>query len=132
MLLHEVHYSIAASVSIFQSFLRPFGDALTEETLREVAQQQPDTVRQDLYDIYGSLATAATKTYQLVRLYIRCDYILYSNVILSQIKSDINIYECVVPHLPANTNVILTPHHLQQVSTLTLTCTVILLLQQDA
>lgn len=67
MQLHTVHYSVAASVSIFQSFLRPIGAALTEETLREVALMERDTVRQELYDIYGSLAAASTRTYQLVR-----------------------------------------------------------------
>ena len=120
MLLYAVHYSVAASVSIFQSFLRPIGAALTEETLREVAQMERDTVRQELYDVYGSLATAATRAYQLVS-FIQC-YIVathcYNNIITlyQQIENDINIHLCSVPHLPANTSVTLRPHHLQQVS----------------
>lgn len=57
---------MAASVSIFQSFLRPFGDALTEETLREVVEMQPNSVRKELLEIYRALATVAIKTYQLV------------------------------------------------------------------
>lgn len=66
MLLNSVHHSMAASVPIFQSFLRPFGVSLTEETLREVVLMQPRSVRKELYDIYGFLATVTTKTYQLV------------------------------------------------------------------
>lgn len=66
MLLNSVHHSMAKSVSIFQSFLRPFGDSLTEETLREVVLMQPGSVREELYDIYDFLATVTTKTYQLV------------------------------------------------------------------
>lgn len=66
MLLNSVHHSMAKSVSIFQSFLRPFGDSLTEETLRGVVLMQPGSVREELYDIYDFLATVTTKTYQLV------------------------------------------------------------------
>lgn len=71
MLLSSVHHSMAKSVSIFQSFLRPFGVSLTEETLREVVLMQPGSVREELYDIYDFLATVTTKIYQLV-----CHYTL--------------------------------------------------------
>ena len=71
MQLYAVHHLLAASVSIFHRFLRPFGVALTEETVREVAQMDRGSVRQELYDIYGHLVTVATKTYQLVRTYHR-------------------------------------------------------------
>lgn len=64
--LYSAHRSLALSVSIFQSFLRPFGVALMEETLREVVQMEPGSVRKELYDIYDNLAAVATKTYQLV------------------------------------------------------------------
>ena len=67
MQLSEVHYSVAASVSVFQTFLRPMGLALTEETVREVVRRERDTVRRDLSVVYNNLATAAAKTYQLVR-----------------------------------------------------------------
>ena len=70
MPLYVVHHLLAASVSIFHTFLRPFGIALTEETLREVAQMANGSVRQELYDIYDYLVTAATKTYQLVSIII--------------------------------------------------------------
>lgn len=63
--LYSAHRSLALSVSIFQSFLRPFGVALMEETLREVVQMEPGS-RKELYDIYDNLAAVATKTYQLV------------------------------------------------------------------
>ena len=56
---------LARSVSLFHSFLRPLGDALTEETVREIAGLEEDSVREELLAIYGSI-TVATKIYQLV------------------------------------------------------------------
>ena len=119
--LHAVHHLLAASVSIFHSFLRPFGVALTEETLREVAQMDNGSVRQELYDIYDNLVTAATKTYQLVRTMHIIVYLhvsTSSTSIFEQIKNDIDIHECYVPYLPANTNVIPRPVFLHHVSLL--------------
>ena len=66
MQLSDVHYSVAASVSVFQTFLRPLGLALTEETVREVVRREAGTVRRELSEIYSKLAIAAKKTYQLV------------------------------------------------------------------
>ena len=74
--LYVVHHLLAASVSVFHTFLRPFGVALTEETLREVTRMANGSVRQELYDIYDYLVTAATKTYQLVRTIILLAVIL--------------------------------------------------------
>lgn len=59
-------------MSLFHTFLRPLGDALTNETVREVADQVVKdsvygnmTVREELYYIYGNI-TVASKIYQLV------------------------------------------------------------------
>ena len=58
-------------MSLFHTFLRPLGDALTNETVREVADQVEGvvygniTVREELYYIYGNI-TVATKIDQLV------------------------------------------------------------------
>lgn len=75
MSLSQVHSLLAASVSIYQTFLRPLGVALTNETVREIVYMERDTVRRELTDIYDSLAAVAMKTYQLVRppslIYIR-------------------------------------------------------------
>ena len=43
-----------------------------------------------------------------------------------QIKSDVDIFECHVPLLPANTNVILTPRYLGDVSSIIELYTIIL------
>lgn len=66
MLISDVHYNLAASVSIFQTFLRPLGLALTEEAVRDVVRRERNTVYRELYDVFSSVATAANKTYQLV------------------------------------------------------------------
>ncbi|CAI8034288.1 hypothetical protein GBAR_LOCUS19322 [Geodia barretti] len=95
MLISDVHYNLAASVSIFQTFLRPLGLALTEEAVRDVVRRERNTVYRELYDVFSSVATAANKTYQLV-------------------KSDTNIHGCIVPHLPANLNATLRPFHLDK------------------
>ena len=61
----QVDHALAARVSIFHMFLRPVGDALVSETLREVAEME-DSFREELFDVYGDLAAVATKLYQLV------------------------------------------------------------------
>ena len=66
MLISDVHYNLAASVSIFQTFLRPVGLALTEETVREVVHRERNTVYRELPVVFSSVAIAAIKTYQLV------------------------------------------------------------------
>ena len=66
MLISDVHYNLAASVSIFQTFLRPLGLALTEEAVRDVVRRERNTAYRELYDVFSSVATAANKTYQLV------------------------------------------------------------------
>ena len=68
MQISEVHYSLAASVSIFHTFLRPLGHALTEETVREVVRMERDTVSRQLSEVFSSLAAASESTYQLVGL----------------------------------------------------------------
>ena len=64
----EAHHALARSVSLFHSFLRPLGDALTEETVSEVAGLEENSVREELLAIYGNI-TVATKIYQLVSVY---------------------------------------------------------------
>lgn len=61
----DADHALAKSVSIFRTFVRPLGNALTNETVRAVIGQGEDSVREDLHYVYGNI-TVATKIYQLV------------------------------------------------------------------
>lgn len=78
-LLPTVHYYFAASVSAFQTFLRPLGAALTEETVRGVVRRERNTVYKDLAKVFSSVATAANKTYQLVSQYQKWSIYLFKH-----------------------------------------------------
>ena len=62
----EYAYAIAYSVSRLQLFLRPIGDALTNETVREVIERQAGFSNTFL-TIHGKLATLTKDVYTLVR-----------------------------------------------------------------
>ena len=61
----DANHALAKSVSLFHTFLRPLGNALTNETVREVIDQEEGSVREELFFAYGNI-TVATKIYQLV------------------------------------------------------------------
>ena len=58
------HY-IAASVAYFYSFIRPIGDVLTNETVREVIDMEPG-FEADFAAARGKLIAVASNIYQLV------------------------------------------------------------------
>ena len=60
------HY-IASSVAYFYSFIRPVGDVLTNETVREVIDLEPGFAT-DLAAVRETLIVVASNIYQLVGL----------------------------------------------------------------
>ena len=59
-------YAIAASVSFLQLFVRPVGDVLTNETVREVIKRETGFAG-NFSTIREKLATVAQQVYNLVR-----------------------------------------------------------------
>ena len=104
-------YAIAYSVSFLQKFVRPVGDALTNETVREVIEHQSGFADKFL-TIHGKLATLTEDVYTLVSLFLESQlaillWMIYNAI---QVKGYSNIYTCALPGLPlADTNTVLNP-----------------------
>ena len=66
-------HALAVGVTAFRSFLRPLGQVLTEETVREVICRKEDSVWKELDSVFGNATTAAKKLYQLVSFFLTHD-----------------------------------------------------------
>lgn len=82
------HY-FASSVAYFYSFIRPVGDVLTNETVREVIDLEPGFAT-DLAASREKLIVVATNIYRLV-------------------KGVWTINECIIPNLPVDSHTVLSP-----------------------
>ena len=69
--IHSAYgYAIARSVSYFQMFVRPVGDVLTNETVRDVIHQEMNQFSDEFAVARKKLSTVADAVYRLVRIAI--------------------------------------------------------------
>lgn len=125
MVHSDYGHALAASVGHLYAFIRPLGDVLTNETVREVIDIE-EGFAEDLSDALSQTGEVATKLYDLVSgifLYTCSAINIIGFVILNkmlrmiyypfyectQVKGVWTIHECILPNLPNNTYTSLNP-----------------------